>query len=308
MIFNFYLAHHSKNALNVIGDGLDPIYRGLEALGHDVVGFATGLQAAPSVNVFPEFFEGDSFVNSLLAAKAAQGAQFPLGLLCTEDLGGSLAVSDSDQPRRQTNLRRLLPMADFVWTTLPLVPAYEAVSGPGKVVQLDYGWAEDCKPAAPPITNPQLRDMDVYFYGSDTPYRNAVADELRRQGLSVFIGRQEFFPSYAADDVCRRTKVILAMRADATDRFLAPAGIVKGLHFGIAVVAERVEGLSSLYDYTQAAEPASLAQRVVEVIRSGRFVELGLEAQSRFRAAPSMRDCLARALALPAFRAWDRPA
>jgi hypothetical protein len=303
MIFSFYLAHHSKNALNVIGDGLEPVYRGLEALGHDVVGFATSLLPAPAVNVFPEFFEDDGFVNSLLAAKRAQGAQFPLGLLCTEYLdGGTPAVSDTDHQRRRANLRRLLPAADFVWTTLPLVDELEGLGGAGKAARLDYGWAEGCVPAAPPITQPSLRDMDVYFYGSDTPYRNTVADALRARGLAVFLGRQEFFPSYAADDVCRRSKLVLAMRADAADRFLPPAGIVKALHFGTAVVAERAGG-GAFYGYTQATDAAGLAQLVTDTVRGGRFVELGLDAQARFRAATSMRDTLARALVLPALKA-----
>jgi len=307
MIFNFYLAHHSKNALNVIGDGLEPIYRGLEALGHDVVGFATGLLPAPAINVFPEFFEDDGLVNSLLATKQAQGPQFPFGLLCTEDLdGGTLAVSDTDRGRRQMNLRRLLPAADFVWTTLPLVEALEAAGGAGKVARLDYGWADGCVPAAPPIRDPQLRDLDVYFHGSDTPYRNAVAEALRAQGLAVFIGRQEFFPSYAADDVCRRAKLILAIRAEVSDRFLSPAGLVKGLHAGTAVLAEPAD--TALSAYTQSADAAQLAPQALALVRGGRFVELGLEAQARFRAGTSMRDNLARALSLPAFRAWDRPA
>jgi len=300
MIFNFYLAHHSKNALNVIGDGLEPVYRGLEALGHDVVGFATGLLPAPAVNVFPEFFEDDSFVNNLLAAKQAQGSQFPLGLLCTEDLDGTLAVADTDRERRWANLRRLLPAADFVWATLPLLETLEAAGAVAKVARVDYGWVDGCVPAAPAIDQPSLRDMDVYFYGSDTPYRNAVADELRRQGLAVFLGRQEFFPSYAADDVCRRAKLVLVMRAEASDRFLPLAGIVKALHFGTAVLAERVD--SGLSAYTQEADVAGLAQRAAEIIRGGGFVELGRETQARFRAGTSMRDNLARALSLPEYR------
>ncbi len=221
MIFNFYLAHHSKNALNVIGDGLEPVYRGLEALGHDVIGFATGLLAAPAVNVFPEFFEDDAFVDSLLAMRAAQGERLRLGLVCTEDLDGASAAKDPDLQRRRANLRRVLPVADFVWTSLPLVEIFDAAGGPGKAALVEYGWTDACTPAAPPITDPQLRDIDVFFYGNDTPYRNAVADELRRQGLTVFIGKREYFPSYAAADVCRRAKVILDMRADADVRFLS---------------------------------------------------------------------------------------
>jgi hypothetical protein len=67
VIFNFFLGNHKANALNAMSDVLAPIYRGLEALGHQVIGFGTGLMAAPTVNVLLESFGEDSFVDTLVS-------------------------------------------------------------------------------------------------------------------------------------------------------------------------------------------------------------------------------------------------
>lgn len=311
MIFNFFFGNHKANALNAMSDVLAPIYRGLEALGHQVIGFGTGLMAAPTVNVLLESFGEDPFVDTLLSMKASQADGIILGLICALDIEGDFTADplyvpgspDAPDPRRRRdNLLRLLPRADFVWTLLQQLPAYEASCGSGKAALVEYGFAGACVDPWP-IREPGLRDIDVALYGIESAHRNGVTKALQRGGLTVVPVDRSFYPDFLADDLIRRARVFLDMRREAGTRFLFPPSIAKAVHFGVPVVAERFDTspLASLYQYTAASEHDGLVARVTELARSQGFVEAGLAARTRFRAETSMRDNMHRALALPVF-------
>lgn len=302
MIFNFYLGNHAADSLNSLGDLVEPIYRGLEANGHQVIAFSTGIRDAPAINVFVEFFKEDAVANSILAAKAQHGDRFVFGIVCTEDIEDELVMNPVEHPRRRANLLRLLPQADFVWTLLPLMPVYEQLCGPGKVGLLEYGFTEAC--ADPfPIRDRGLRDVDVMVYGNQNPYRSRIGEGLQRQGLTVFYGFREMYPSFIADDVIRRSKVLLDIRRGPGVRFLSPTRIVKGLHLGTTVVSEQFDtsAIASLYRYTMACPYDALVERTAELIRSGLYMNIGQAAQNRFRAETSMTANMARMLQLPVF-------
>lgn len=302
MIFNFFLGNHHANSLNNLGDLVEPIHRGLEACGHHVVAFGTGMVGAPAVNVFVEFFEDDAVAEAILSAKAQHGDGFIFGIVCTEDIEDDLVMNPRDYPRRRANLMRLLPQADFVWTLLPLTSLYESICGPGKVALIDYGFTEACRDRWP-ILDPGLRDVDVIVYGNENPYRAAVGGELRRQGLTVFFGHRETYPNFVTDDIIRRSKVLLDIRRGPGVRFLSPTRIVKGLHAGTAVVSELFDTspISNLYRYTTACSHDDMAARTIELIRTGEFVAAGQSAQTKFKAETSMQASMARAIALPVF-------
>jgi hypothetical protein len=105
------------------------------------------------------------------------------------------------------------------------------------------------------------------------------------------------------DDIIRRAKVLIDVRRGPQVRFLTPTRIAKGLHSGTAVVSERFDESETarLYRYTEACAYEEIADRCGEMIRSGAYLEIGLAALARFRAETSMRDNVARALALPIF-------
>ncbi len=301
MIFNFFLGNHAADSLNSLGDLVEPIYRGLEANGHHVIAFGTGMRDPPAINVFVEFFEDDAVANAILSAKAQHGQRFLFGIVCTEDIEDALVMDPVKYPRRRANLMRLLPQADFVWTLLP-VPAYEQIAGPGKVGLLEYGFSEACADPAP-IQDRGLRDVDIIIYGNHNPYRAQIGDALQRQGLGVFFGHRETFPTFVADDIIRRAKVLIDIRRGPGVRFLSPTRIVKGLHLGTAVVSEQFDTspISNLYRYTLACPYEQLVERAVELVRTGTFMNVGNAARARFRAETSMGANMARLLQLPAF-------
>ncbi|HTY68647.1 MAG TPA: hypothetical protein VMH36_18485 [Alphaproteobacteria bacterium] len=302
MLFNFFLGNHHANALNSLGDLLQPIYEGLIEAGHDVIGFATGTRPAPAVNVLVEWFENDPFADELLRAKAEQGHAFVFGVLCTEDLADQLVMDPAKYPRRLANLRRILPVADFVWTLLPQEDLLRPFCAPGHVALVEYGFTEACVERNI-VRTAARRDVDAVLYGNESPYRKRIVDGLKSRGLNCFVSYREVWPNFMMDDLIRRAKVLIDMRRGSNVRFLSPTRIVKGLHSGTAVVSESFDtsSISSLYAYTEACPYEAMVETCASLIASGIYVERGLAAQARFRAETSMRANMTRALSPPVF-------
>lgn len=302
MIFNFFLGNHHANALNSLGDLLQPIYEGLIEAGHHVVGFATGMRPAPAVNVLVEWFENDPFADELLRIKAEKGDAFIFGVLCTEDLADELVMDPAKYPRRLANLRRILPVADFVWTLLPQLDLLQPLCAPDHVALVEYGFSECCVERNI-VRAAARRDVDAILYGNESPYRKRIVDGLKGHGLSCFVSYREVWPNFMMDDLIRRAKVLIDMRRGPNVRFLSPTRIVKGLHSGTSVVSERFDtsAISSLYAFTEACPYDAMVETCVRMIKSGTYVERGLAAQARFRAETSMRANMTRALAPPVF-------
>jgi len=304
MIFNFYLGNHRALGLRGLPDLLQPIFHGLAEAGHHVMGYGLGLRPAPAVNVLVEFFPDDDFAEGLIKMKREAGARLCFGVLCTEDIEDKLVMEQPEFPRRRANLERILAAADFVWTLLPIVPAYEALAGPGKVALLRYGFSERylCPRL---ISDPALRDLDAIMYGNQTPHRQAVTDALVRRGLGCFISDRQAFPSFVTADLIRRSKVVLDVRRGPGVRFPSPTRIVRGLHHGTLVLAEDLgpSPIADLYAYAVPCVYEAMADRCADIIRAGTATELGLAALQKFRTATSMRDNMVAALRLPALAA-----
>jgi hypothetical protein len=303
MLFNFFLANHLTGGLRGMPDLVQPIYHGLADAGHDVVGFGLGMQSAPAVNVFLEFFPDDAFVEGLLKLKIQLGDKFIFGVICTEDVEDKLVMEQPEHPRRRPNLERVLAVADFVWTLLPQVEAYERMTGAGKVALLRYGFTERFLNDRI-LRDPALRDLDVLMYGNPTPYRTTVVDDLRRRGFNCFVSDRQVLPDFITNDVVSRSKLVLDLRRGTGVRFPSPTRICKAVHAGARVVSEHLgdSPIANLYDYTAHAPYTQLADRCEALLRGGRYVEEGLEALQRFRTETSMRQNILDALALPIFK------
>lgn len=302
MIFNFHLGNHLSLGLRGLPDLLQPIYHGLGEAGHHVMGYGLGLRPAPAINVLVEFFPDDEFVDALLQMKAQSGERLIFGVLCTEDIEDALVMKNPTFPRRLANLLRVLKAADFVWTLLPQVASYEAIAGAGKVALVRYGFSERCvNPRL--IADPTLRGIDAIMYGNETQYRRPPVEALRRRGLLCFTSDRQAFPTFVTADLIRRSKVLLDVRRGPGVRFPSPTRIARGLHNGAVVVAEDLGAspIADLYRYTVACPYEAVADRCVEIIATGRYVELGFAALAKFRAETSMRDNMLAALRLPLF-------
>jgi hypothetical protein len=302
MLFNFYLGNHDAGGLKAMPDLLMPIYHGLAEAGHRVIGYGSALLPLPAINVMVEFFPDETFVDQLVKTKARIGEKFVFGVICTEDIEDALVMEDPMWPGRRRNMLRLLSVADFVWTLLPQVSAFEAIAGAGNAALLEYGFSERfLNPRL--VTDPTLRDIDVLMYGAATPYRAPVVSELERRSLNCFTTARHVWPEFVTTDALSRSKVVLDLRRGVAVRFPSPTRVCKAVHSGTTIVAERLapSALDGLYAYTVPCTYAELADRCEDIIRSGRYVDSGLAALAKFRAETSMRRNMETVLKLPVF-------
>lgn len=300
MIFNFGLRNHHDTSLNSLGDLLLPIWHGLEENGHRVIRFCTDFQAAPTVNVLLEFFIDDAYIDTLLRLKREHGERLVFGLVCTEDPDDRIVMDVF--PNRLPNLERLLPAVDFIWTLLPVMSFFERNGCAARTKLLQYGYTPAYLDPLR-IADPAGRDIDTVLYGSDHGYRASVANAIRAAGVGCVGTSREYYPGFMTDDLIRRAKAVIDLRRGPGVRFISPTRIVKALHSGTAVVSEDFDRspIANLYRYTVSAPYAQLAERCIDLVRSGDAAATGLSALERFRAETSMKANVAEAMALPVF-------
>ena len=305
MLFNFVLIPHHHSSLNFLGDLLEPIYLGLEELGHEVIRYSERFHFAPAANLFLEFFVDEVFVDTIFRMKKEHGDKFVFGVLCTEDPDDELVMSV--YPNRRRNMERVLGIADFVWTLIPLFSYYEQICGRERVRLLPYGYCAAYRHRRI-IMDPALRDIDVMLYGNENDYRKAVTDAVRRHGLTCITSDREGFPAFVTDDLLRRAKVVLDIRRGPQVKFMSRTRAHKAIHCGAAVIAELFDAgeLEGMYRYTETCAYEDMAERCHSLINAGNFVERGLAHLREFEAETSMRENLRRAMDVPALARLGR--
>ena len=308
MQFNFFLGNHSQSSFVLLEDLLRPIVVGLQEGGHHVVTYGTEMRMSPWVNVFVEFFRETHFADALIEIKRQMGDQFLFGIICTEDLDDPHVWQLSGAERR-TNLLRLLPQADFLWTLLP-PKSYREHAAAERIAQIRYGFSPRLQPTCH-VADPGERNIDVLIYGSPYKYRMPVATSLSAFGLSceftissARVGFLEGWPRYLADEILSRAKVVVDMRRGPEVRHLSVTRIAAAVHGGCAVVAETFDTseMASLYRYTTPAAYDEIAETCRTIVAAGDYVERGRAARELFGAETSMREYMAAALDLPLFR------
>jgi hypothetical protein len=278
MLFNFYLANHDAGGVKRLRDAVAPLHHGLVEAGHHVIDFGLALALAPAINLLVENFSNTAVTDGILKLKAEQGDRLRFGIVCPSD------IDDRDPSPRLANLRRLAPVADFVWSFLPQTAI--------ETTHLELGFSERLLNRQP-IATAALRDLDVLVIGRATPYRAAAADALRRGGLGCYVTGDAPLPGFALDDLVRRAKVLLDLRCRAGADYASPLRAVMGLHGGTLVASEKSgRRLGRLDDYVLLAEPQELVERCAAVVRSGMAVDMGLAALAKFRAETSMRQIM----------------
>src|SRR6185436_2616509 len=118
--FSIYLRNHPSGSLVTIGDILQPLAAGLVESGHSVQYENYFLYNRPVVNLLVEFFADSVFVDSIVERKRSLGSDFVFGVLVTEDIGDPSVMDNPSYPERRENLRRILEVADFVWSLVPI--------------------------------------------------------------------------------------------------------------------------------------------------------------------------------------------
>ena len=291
---SIYLRNHSQGSLVTIGDILQPVAASLAEAGHSIQYENHFLYNRPVINLLVEYFVDQAFVDDLIQKKRTLGNDFAFGVLVTEDVGDPLVMDNPSFPGRLANLRRVLEVADFVWSLVPADVYSSIVPDPARVAFLRLGYVH----ALAEKRRAGGQDIDVLVYGQPVPKRNEIAGRLSELGWNVR-STLGVMPDYIRLDMLRRAKLILDIRRADWIRFNSPSRIVAGLHPGVAVASELFEtgGLTYLFDYARTAPYGALADAVDRLLRED-AVGFGIEAQRRFRLQAPMRAFLKEPLAV----------
>ena len=291
---SIYLRNHSQGSLVTIGDILQPVAASLAEAGHSIQYENHFLYNRPVINLLVEYFVDQAFVDDLIQKKRTLGNDFAFGVLVTEDVGDPLVMDNPSFPGRLANLRRVLEVADFVWSLVPADVYSSIVPDPARVAFLRLGYVH----ALAEKRRAGGQDIDVLVYGQPVPRRDAIMAEIARRG---WIARSTLgvMPDYIRLDMLRRAKLILDIRRAEWIRFNSPSRIVAGLHAGVAVASELFEtgDLAYLFDYARTAPYGELADAVDRLLKAD-AVGFGIDAQRRFRLQAPMRTFLKEPLAV----------
>lgn len=292
--FSFYLSNHPSGSLVTIGDILQPIAGGLVEAGHSVQYENRFFYNRPVVNVVVEFFADDVFVDSLLERKRSLGPDFIFGVLVTEDIDDPSVMDNPSFPNRRENLRRVLEVADFVWSLVPVEGYTRFVPDPARVAFLRLGYVH----ALAEKRRPGGQDIDVLVYGLIVPRRDQAMAELARRGWTVR-STLGVMPDYIRIDMLRRSKIVLDIRRAEWVRFSSPSRIVAALHAGVAVASEHLDtgDLDYLFAYTDAYLYEKLIDACDRRLKDDP-IGFGIDAQRRFRLGSPMRAFLKSPLAV----------
>lgn len=240
-----------------------------------------------------EYFTDRAFVDGVIERKRSLGQDFAFGVLVTEDPNDPSVMDNPSFPNRRENLLRILEVADFVWSLVPVTDYSRFVPDPRRVAFLRLGYVH----ALAEKRRPGGQDIDVLVYGLTVPRRIEVMEELARRGWNVrtTLG---VMPDYIRLDMLRRAKLILDIRRADWVRFNSPSRIVAGLHAGVAVAAERFDtgDLGYLFSYALTAPYEQLTDAVDRLLKED-VVGFGIETQRRFRLEAPMRVFLKDPLA-----------
>ncbi len=292
--FSIYLKNHGAGSLVTIGDILQPLAAGLAEAGHAVQYENHFFYNRPVVNLLVEFFIDPAFVDSLIERKRMFGNDFAFGVLVTEDIGDPLVMDNPSFPGRRENLLRILEVADFAWSLVPVHDYGRILPDAGKVAFLRLGYVH----ALAETRRVVVPDIDVLVYGLPVPRRDEIMNRLAKRGLIV---RSTYgvMPDYIRIDMLRRAKMILDIRRAELVRFNSPSRIVAGLHAGVGVASEHFETgeLAYLFSYARTASYDELADACERLLKEDP-VGFGIEAQRRFRLEAPMRAFLKEPLAV----------
>ena len=292
-IFSIYLSNHPIGSLVTIGDILQPITAGLIEAGHSVQYENQLLFNRPVVNLLIEFFQDRGFVDALVERKRSLGPDFVFGVLATEDISDPAVMDNPSFPDRRENLRRILEIADFVWSLVPVQDYKRLMPDPARAAFLRLGYVHSLAQKR----RPGGQDIDVLVYGLTVPRRDEAMRCLSERGWVV---RSTFgvMPDYIRLDMLRRAKLVLDIRRTEWVRYNSPSRIVAALHAGVAVGSERFDtgDLAYLFSYVDAHPIDALVDACDRRLKDDP-VGFGIEAQRRFRLEAPMLAFLKEPLA-----------
>lgn len=282
MLFNIVLVGSTTERLAALDDTLRPLFFGLRAAGHGVVSFGRGFEPRPAINIVVADDLDGADRGPASRARAEAGSTACIGLLCPDDVDGTLAGS------RGAELRQLVKAVDFVWTCGPAAAVHE------RQAVISFGF-DPALIGSRIEREPARRDGGVIFYGEEGSRPTLLADRLTAGGASALFARASHFPDYIVGDLLGRAGVAAVVRRDARDRTPPAMRIAKAICNGATVVAESGAADLSLAPYLTECAYDDIPARCLALLHDG-AARRGVETLERYRRETNMADALTAAV------------
>jgi len=297
MHFQFCLTTLPPNFHESVQDNVLLIGAGLKDCGCDVtVDNERVVYGGKTINLVLENFDNETTA-SLVQTKKVKGADFPLGVVLTENLGDKNVMA-GEFAWRGENFRRVAEIADFVWYFMPGSRHYPDMIDPAKSGQFEFGYSPHYR-NVPLATH---RDIDFFLPGLTYPRRKPILERLHALGYHVRTSDLTV-PAYIYNNLMGRARAIIELKRFDDIENMSPGRVVLGATNGIAVIAEQFDRteLSYLYDYTVTTDFDGFVDRCVHLAEHEDLIATGLEKQAQFARERPLKPNVERLLAAPVF-------
>ncbi len=260
-----------------------------------------------AINVYFEYFLDVRLLYKLFAIKKNYNVK--VGVIATElivaddipymregivhvDPGeGRQVTGDESVQASRLRVKNLLDHAgsfDFVWSLLERTHALMRKFNPNSHL-FPIGYRAPLRPV-PTVA----KDIDVFFFGTMTPYRAALIEEIRAAKLNVVcVGRNTeigYVPSFIIDSMIDRSKVVLNLTlSDRTEdggvdpKFVSCFRVASALSRGALVVSEAIIEDNPYAPYMLNFPRADLTRRCAEIVANQEAATVAHANFERFR-------------------------
>ncbi len=307
MWFNFVLNNHGPIE---ICDELSPLtdyFRGaLSRCGHETTVVYDNIYEN-AINIYFEYFEGEDFRRKLIDFRKSHDIK--IGVVATELMvGGTIPYGktgivyrdgpprDDALPRRIAGFNEVAANVDFVWSILERTAAeYRSIAKSSEFFPV--GHVSDI----PSGTLNAPKDIDVVFFGTLTPHRNAALTAMVNRGLKVLpVGRgfpMGHLPRSLLLSLLDRAKIgvnlTLATDTDTPGidpRFTSCMRIKEMLDREICVVSEIIPLDNPYAEFMVCAPVSHLAETCRTLLDGGQWRETGRAQAAAFRGRMDVAD------------------
>lgn len=299
MWFNLVMVNHGATAS---GEYLSPLIAymrsSLSKCGHEVT-VVSGNVYPEAINLFFEYFPDRQFIDSLLTLK--KSASLRIGIVATELIvGGAIPYAKYGMPfngdqqamlrNRIAGFEALMDKVDFVWFWLHRTYLeYKNRCRVSDYFPVGYVCHES------KIYRKSPKNLDVVFFGTNTPHRLEMLDAMRAQGVAVTrFGRgfdEGFLTQSMLDSMMDRAKIGLNLtlhaRHDSPNkvdpRFASCLRVTEMLNREMCIVSENIPMDNPYQNYMHSVEPEALAWKCRELLEQGAWSAEGEAAAERFQ-------------------------
>ena len=318
MLFNILVGNHgtSFHSLQLLGPLVNYVRSALSLCGHEVT-VARSTWNEDAVNLLFEHFPDPQFwIDEIRRARQEQGCT--VGVIATElmvdntipyakngiyasDVAGNEREQAAYIQKRIAGLNAIAPDVDFMWSFLERT-AREYASRCKLSRFLPVGHV-----GGPPAeTRRSPKDIDVAFFGTLTPHRAAVIENMTRGGRLnvVAVGRGTpagVLPDYVVASLLDRAKIGLNLTLSAVGestpgldpRFASCIRVVQMLERDLCVVSEEIPLDNPYQAFMSSAPPEGLAETCLQLLGTGEWRERGAGNAARFRERMDVRKACA---------------